>query len=125
MPPRFPRRAPNGSFCIAVMLGVDTRSPDLLERRVAGWLATWSQRNRTWVWFGEEVEYSSEFDGSPFHVECTTQDLTFRMKGQPTAKWWRDILAVHLLEDLQVAFAEIVGVVKIEDCPETPPGDVG
>lgn len=124
MPPRFPRRGPDNSFCIVVTLSVDTRSPDLLRLRVAEWLAAWPQRNHAWVWFGEKVEYPTEFDGSPFHVDCTTQHLTFRIKGQPTAKWWRDILAVHLLEDLLGAFDEIGGVAKIEDCPE-PREDLG
>ena len=117
---RFPKRNPDGSFCVDVIVAVETNEPEHFSRRVQSWALQWAGENQTWTHgnpSGQEVlNYADEFQREPYPVSCTPTELTIRFEGQPSAKWWRDWLVLRILADLKSAFAEFRDVNRIRDC---------
>jgi len=109
---RFPRRNANGSFCVDVVVAIETDEPERFSQRVDDWSRNWVNDNRTWTrnWFPngqtEVLQYSDEFNREPYSVSCTPTELTLRLEGQPAAKWWRDWLVLRILADLKSTFVE-------------------
>ena len=123
---RFPKRRPNGSFCVEVALKADSGDPVLLGKRVQEWWSTaWMPANREWrrSWSSDQTQtlsYSDEFDGEPRVWRCTSE-LRFRFEGKPSAKWWRDWLVSRILPDLKSKFPEVQDFVRITNCESAPP----
>ena len=118
---RFPKRNADGSFCVDVIVAVETNDPEDFRRRVQSWAQQWANENQTWTrnWIpsGHEVlNYADEFQREPYPVSCTPTELTVRLNGQPWAKWWRDWLVLRILADLKSTFAEFRDVNRIGDC---------
>jgi len=113
----FPTRLADGSFCVLVALRMDAPISDALSSQIADWLLNWAAANPEWDWFGERVRYSDEFNGAPSEVERVSGTLTFRMHGRASSRWWRDILAYHLLPALRGAVPELGELQSIRDCP--------
>jgi len=117
---RFPKRNTNGSFCVDVIVAVETNEPENFSRRVESWARHWAGENQTWTHgnpSGHEVlNYVDEFQREPYPVSCTPTELTLRVEGQPSAKWWRDWLVLRILADLKSTFVEFRDVNRIRDC---------
>jgi hypothetical protein len=118
MPAKFPKRRPDGTFCVEIVFRLETDSPDELLLRVTAWLRDWVARNPRSTWFGEEVSYSDEFAGAPFGIKCDTKELHFKMEGQASAKWWKDWLVIGLLSEIEKAFVEIKKIHSVRNCED-------
>src|SRR5207302_1820149 len=99
---RFPKRNADGSFCVDVIVAVETSEPEDFAGHVQSWARQWANENQTWTrnWIpsGQEVlNYADEFQREPYPVSCTPTELTIRFKGQPSAKLWRDWLVLRIL----------------------------
>jgi hypothetical protein len=69
-PVKFPRRRSDGSFCVEVVLHIDTQGPVVLASRVTSWLVEWVQANRYWTTsFGDRksgvLDFFDEFARFP------------------------------------------------------------
>lgn len=93
----FPRRRPDGSFCVEVTLAVSTQDESLAER-IQQWLTeVWVPSNTTWlrVWKtgpGLSVEqpellrYSDEFLSPPTVTSSMATEIRLRLRGERPAK---------------------------------------
>jgi hypothetical protein len=122
---RFPKRNADGSFCVDVVVAVETNEPENLSRRVESWCRQWTNENRTWKrnWIpsGQEIlNYGDEFKREPYPVACTSTELTIRLEGQPSARWWRDWLVLRILADLKSSFVEFRDLDRVRDCDALP-----
>jgi hypothetical protein len=114
----LPKKRPDGSFCIAIMLRVNTNDAKGLAARITSWLKEWTQRNRYWHWF-EDLDFFNDFAEAPTCAERTEESLIVRVEGSPKfTKWWRDWIVLRLLKELQGQFAEITAVEAVVNCPE-------
>ena len=118
MAARFPKRNPDGSFCIEVQLRLGPQPRENLTEAVPAWFERWLPLNSRSQWFDEEMLYENEFSGPPFGYVQTPTHLHFRLNGKPGAKRWRDFLALELVKGLQRDFAEIEQVEAVHDCPD-------
>jgi hypothetical protein len=118
----FPKRNADGSFCIDVVIAIETNEPGDLSHRVKSWAAQWVRENHIWArhWTQSErdetLNYTQEFKREPYPVSCTPTELTIRFEGQPSAKWWKDWLVLKILSDLKSAFVEFRDVTRMRDC---------
>ncbi len=119
---RFPKRRPDGSFCIEVSIPISTNEPEGFLGRVQDWFTQWVEANQIWTrkWEPtgriEELSYLQEFKREPQVISCDSTELKIRLEGQPSAKWWKDWMVTRILADLKAAFAEIKGVGHVRDC---------
>jgi hypothetical protein len=119
---QFPKRYPDGSFCVEVIMTADTTRPDQLEEQAAVWLSTWVRTNDLWVrdWSSgqrEELHFSECFAGVPTVTFCSTSELRFQLVGKPSAaKTWKDWLVLRLIKELVASVPEVTGFKAIEDC---------
>ena len=119
MPIKFPKRRPDGSFCVLVTLRVSTPGPQALASRVTAWLDQWVLANRQWKWGDQVFDFFDDFVGIPTCVASGTDLLTLRFEGRPQSKkWWKDWIGLRLLADIRQAFSEIVDLDRVVDCPE-------
>jgi hypothetical protein len=122
----FPKRIADGSFCIDVIIAIETNDAPYLLQRVEFWASRWVRENQTWPrnWVPdgqESLEYSREFKREPYPVSCTPTELTIRLEGQPSAHWWKDWLVLRILSDLKSSFVEFRDVTRMQDCGALPP----
>jgi hypothetical protein len=119
MPIKFPKRRPDGSFCVLVSVRVTTQEPQELASRVTGWLDQWVLANRQWKFGDRLLDFFEDFAGAPSCIVSAPGLLTLRFDGRPQSKkWWKDWIGVRLLSDLRKAFSEIGDVDGVVDCPE-------
>ena len=121
----FPKRNADGSFCIDVIIAIETNDAPHLLRRVESWASRWVLENQIWIrnWVPddqESLEYSSEFKREPYPVSCTPTELTIRLVGQPSAHWWKDWLVLRILSDLSLSFVEFRDVTRMQNCDALP-----
>jgi hypothetical protein len=122
---RFPKRNADGSFCVDVVVAIETNQPEDFSQRVGAWSRNWVNQNRRWArnWFPsgdtDVLNYSDEFKREPYLVSCTSTELILRLEGQPAAKWWRDWLVLRILADLKSSFVEFRDVTLMRNC-DTP-----
>jgi hypothetical protein len=116
---KFPKKRPDGSFCVEIALRVNTSDPEGLAARITSWLEEWTQRNRYWNWFEETLDFFNDFAGSPICTEHTPESVIVRVESRPKfTKWWRDWIVLRLLKDLQSQFHEIIAVEAFANCLE-------
>lgn len=80
---RFPKKRPDGSFCVEVTCVVQTDEPKDLRNRVQAWLVQWVKDDQVWIWkwdMGgeEELLYQREFKRGTRLVSCTSTELKIR-----------------------------------------------
>jgi hypothetical protein len=116
----FPRRKPDGSFCVEVVLRVKATDLRAQERSIEAWARNWLTRNRYWDWklAGRCLDYFDDFSREPFHVRCTVDTVSFRLEGRPSARWWKDWLAFRIVEDLRAALPEVKDLLTVTNCPD-------
>jgi hypothetical protein len=111
---------PSKTFCIEVSIPVSINNPEDLCRRVKSWFTQWTEANqvwqRNWLSDNEALWYEQEFKDAPQVISCNWNELTIRLEGQPSAKWWKDSLVNRILKEIETDFAEILGVGHIKDC---------
>lgn len=118
----FPKRHPDGSFCIDVSFSVATENYQELSKAIVSWATEWAGANTVWLrrWEPtgktEELRYADEFKGPLTPVFCDAGRLTVRLQGQPAAQWWRDWLVSRIIPELKQSFSEIRDGVEIKDC---------
>jgi hypothetical protein len=125
-PEKFPKRKPDGSFCIELTLGVGTRDTAELASRMTAWIEEWVRANRYWKTVladrvGGVFDFYDEFVRPPYCVTRYSGSLLLRLEGRPGAgKWWKDWILSRLIMDLRVAFKEIqhYPVEGIRNCQE-------
>ena len=116
---KFPRRQPDGSFCVEVTLSVMAEEPEELLRRVQEWAIKWVEANQVWIWMGgtKKLLYQQEFKREPHPTSCTSTELKIQFEGQPSAKkMWKDWIVYRILPDLKEAFTEVRDVSSIKNC---------
>lgn len=123
MPARFPMLRPDGSFCVEVVLRTKSAHDDRLTYRLNIWLQNWVSSNRYWCFLNEQRDYFDEFYAAPAVISLKEREIRIRLQGKPSAKWWKDWLALRIIEELKAEFSEIGEVGAIEncstsDCPE-------
>jgi len=128
---KFPKRRPDGSFCVEVVVPVATTDPEKLLPRVSEWATRWVNSNRLWVrqWKSgenlrevqpEELHYDAEFESGP-RATYDSGFLKLRFEGRSSAKWWKDWLVLRFLPDLKQSFPEISSAdVAFRNCDEGP-----
>jgi hypothetical protein len=116
---KLPKKRPDGSFCVEITLRVNTNDAKGLAARITSWLKEWTQRNRYWNWFEENLDFFNDFAEPPTCAERTQESLVVRVEGRPKfTKWWKDWIVLRLLKDLQGQFDEITAVEAFVNCPE-------
>jgi hypothetical protein len=122
---KFPKKRPDGSFCVEVTLIVNTNDPKELVNRVHLWLEQWVQANREWrtslaASAGGLLSFFDEFSGPPTCFLKGPNALGLRVEGRPNmGRWWRDWLILRILKDLQGEFSEVIQVESFADCPDS------
>jgi len=124
----FPKRRPDGSFCVEVTLAANTNDEDL-GGRIRQWLTeVWMPSNTAWlrVWKtgpGLSVErpellhYGDEFLSPPILISSVAAEVRFQLRGRdPKQKLWRDWLVLRILPDLKANFPEVGDTLSITNC---------
>jgi hypothetical protein len=124
----FPRRRPDGSFCVVVTLAVNTKDESLAES-IQQWLTQlWVPSSTTWlrVWKTgpglaverpELLRYSDEFLSPPTVTSSTATEIRIQLRGKdPQRKLWKDWLVSRILPDLKAQFPEVNDFLSITDC---------
>jgi len=118
----------DGSFCVEVGIRVAGGLPTEVATRVQEWLnEVWMPRNETWTreWkSGSKLEnstrqilhYGDEFTAAPAIAVGPDSELQMQLRGQKTAKFWRDWLVSRLVPDLKEAFPAIGDLLYMRDC---------
>ena len=121
---RFPKRRPDGSFCILACFHVASGDPVNLKTELDAWFRQWVQNNQTWTWTYETGEqqtfsFTDEFSGVPVPVLLNEHEVGIRFEGQPTAaKFWKDWLALKIVPDIRSDFQELGDLTRIVDCDD-------
>jgi hypothetical protein len=123
---KFPKRRPDGSFCVELRLRVDTKDVEELAHLINAWIEEWVRANRYWknnLAHRENgvLDFYDEFARPPYCVAGDPVSLFLRVEGCPgSGKWWRDWIASRLTRDLRATFKEIQPPVmeKARDCLE-------
>jgi hypothetical protein len=125
MPAKFPKKRPDGSFCVEVTLRVSTKTPEQLANQVQLWLEQWVQVNREWktplaASTGELLSFFDEFTGPPTCFLKDPNSLCLRVEGRPNmGRWWRDWLILRVLKDLKANFSEVTAVESFTNCSDS------
>jgi hypothetical protein len=112
-PERFPKRRPDGSFCIEQQLSIDSENPAVLATRINDWIEEWVLANRYWECKlaeteGGALDFYDEFARPPYCVAGDSGSFLLRVEGCPGAKkLWKDWLLSRLMKDLVAAFKEL------------------
>jgi hypothetical protein len=115
----FPKKRLDGSFCIEITLHVNTKDGKGLATRITSWLKEWTQRNRYWNLFEENLDFFNDFAEAPTCAARTQESLVVRVEGRPKfTKRWKDWIVLKLLKDLQAQFDEITAVEAFVNCPD-------
>jgi hypothetical protein len=62
---KFPKRRADGSFCVEVVVSVNTIDEKALSQRVQDWCTNiWAPEHKTWEFFGTSL-YQDEFSCLP------------------------------------------------------------
>jgi hypothetical protein len=125
-PELFPKRRPDGSFCIETRIAIDAADRAVLASRINDWIEEWVRANRYWECKFAESEggvfdFYDEFARPPYCVTGDSGSLFLRVEGCPGAgKWWRDWIGSRLLPDLRAAFREIRSrpMENARNCPD-------
>lgn len=125
---KFPRRRPDGSFCVEVTFAVRTTDEGLGER-IQQWLTqVWVPSNTTWlrVWQTgpglsierpELLRYSDEFLSSPTVTSSMATEIRLQLRGKNRKrKLWKDWIVSRIMPDLRAHFSEISDFLSITDC---------
>src|SRR5437867_2814598 len=114
---KFPKRRPDGSFCIEVILHIVSDDPEGLLKRVRDWAIQWAKANQVWTrkWCTgeglqnqeEELQYIQDFNQEPLPIACSTTELKIQLECKPSAQLWKDWLVSRILPDLKTSFPEI------------------
>ena len=123
----FPRRRPDGSFCVEVTF-VTTTKDESLAGKIQQWLTeAWVPSNTTWLrtWRTgpdlsierpELLHYWDEFLSTPAVMSMGTE-FRLQLHGKdPQRKLWKDWLILRILPDLKVHFPELGDALRITDC---------
>jgi hypothetical protein len=101
----FPRRRIDGSFCVAVSIGIKEDDPTIAAAKISSWLSQWVPANRHWKTslYGEDesLDFFAEFaEITPCGVDESGL-LSFRLEVRSGAKKrWKDCLVLRLLRDI-------------------------
>lgn len=119
---RFPKRQADGSFCIDVVMSIETTDSKHLGVAIQEWWThEWMQSNRTWTreWSSGDVQklpFDHEFVRPPEVVRCVDSDLRFRLRGRPGGRWWKDWLVSKIIPDLRRRFPEVGEFLEFREC---------
>jgi hypothetical protein len=121
---RFPKRKPDGSFCVEVVFRVNSNELDALMSRVALWLEEWVRTNRFWkIGFAHPeapdgmFDFLRDFAGPPTCSANGPDLICLRFEGRSGSKRaWRDWLAMRLSKELRGAFPEITALEDVRNC---------
>ena len=118
---RFPKRRPDGSFCVQVSLNCAATNRSELAERINSWSREWVERNQYWKTPSSEVsdDYFAQFVNPPPCVVDEHGQLQFRIVGRSDAhKWWRDWLVRKILPALCEKFKDVIDIDRISNCPD-------
>lgn len=127
---KFPARKADGSFCIEIgvrMAGdLSVDAVPRIQQWISGvWMPhhmTWTREWRTGSNFATSKEqilnYSDEFAAPPEVSLGPASELRLRLKGNKTAKFWRDWVASRIVPDLKEAFPGVEDLLYIRNCDE-------
>jgi hypothetical protein len=123
---KFPKRQPDGTFCIEIAIAMSSSKVGNLAEIIQDWWSNeWTPRNRQWIriWnrdrkqeFIETLRYDAEFMTGPEVVFCGESKLIFRLIGRGSSKYWRDWLVSRLIPDLKSQFPDVGQVISIQNC---------
>ena len=125
-PVKFPKRRPDGSFCVELYLSIVTDDPSALAFQMTAWIEEWVRVNRNWECpmaknVGGAFDFYDEFIRPPHCVIGSSGSLFLRVEGRPGAgEWWKDWILSRLMVDMLAVFKEIQrpALEKVRDCPE-------
>jgi hypothetical protein len=125
-PEIFPKRRPDGSFCIEEQLSVDTEDPAVFTTRISSWIEGWVRANRFWDCNlaeidGGALDFYDEFTRPPYCVMGDSGSIFLRVEGRPGARnLWKDWILSRLMKDLIAAFKELKPpyIESARNCPE-------
>jgi hypothetical protein len=128
---KFPKRRPDGSFCVEFKLVIVTNDPAGLAFRINAWIEEWVRANRFWKnnlahEEGGVLDLYDEIARPPYCVTEDSGSLFLRVEGCPGAKkWWKDWIASRLRADLMANFNEVQGPTgeRARNCPEDEPSE--
>ncbi len=122
---KFPKRRPDGSFCVVVSFVVGTKD-ESLPGRIQQWLTeVWVPSNTTWLrdWKtgpGLSVErrellrYSDEFLSPPTVTSSVDTEIRVQLHGKdPQRKLWKDWLVSRILK---AQFPEVDDFLSVTNC---------
>jgi hypothetical protein len=119
---KFPKRRPDGSFCVEVTLRHTSGDTAALASELREWIATdWTPQNNLWTrnWSNgsvEELRYLDEFSAAPRLTSCENGELIIVLDGKPNAgKVWKDWLVSRMWPDIKKCFPEITDLCSIRD----------
>jgi hypothetical protein len=116
---RFPRRRPDGSFCVEVTLSTSSNDEEPGRRIQKWWDEVWIPADTTWtiikktgpglsVVLPELHLFADEFAAPPKVISCRDFEFRFQLVGKdPARKFWMDWLVRRLIRDLRTGFPEI------------------
>jgi hypothetical protein len=119
MPVKFPVKFDDGSFCIKVVLQVDTQRS--LRNEIQTWLDQWVQENRYWAFSTPSskgnLDFYESFSAAPRCIEEQSGVLSLQFEGRPGAsKDWKDWLVLRILKELQETFKGVITIGEIKNC---------
>ncbi len=121
---KFPLRDEEGRFCVEIRVSVSADDVGSLSKQIAAWILNeWLPANKIWTqsWRpgGDQIHYyEDEFAGAPKISHGPGEEICITLRGQKTARFWRDWFVLRMLPDLKARFSQIGKTLSVENAAQ-------